>query len=161
MSSEPSKFKREPSQVPANPKEDPDTVQLVPPPQEEESAEREIQQPELLVAMEAHAGPMLHPEGIRRCASGNCKKSRRQLGTRNRVSQEHKQADRSSNSPQRSNLCIHNRDIGIGGQCVCNQIGIHLARFWRFPYNPSQCRVSDDLGAKIIIEQAVKSLVCP
>lgn len=65
MSSEPSKFKREPSQVPANPKEDPDTVQLVSPLQKEESAEREIQQPELLVAMEAHAGPMPHPSLLR------------------------------------------------------------------------------------------------
>ncbi len=65
MSSEPSKLEREPSQVPANPKEDPDTVQLVPPPQEEESAKREIQQPELFVAMEAHAGPMPHPSILR------------------------------------------------------------------------------------------------
>lgn len=61
MSSEPSESKREPSQVPANPKEDPDTVQPVSPLQEEESAERDIQQPEFLVAMESHAGPMPHP----------------------------------------------------------------------------------------------------
>ena len=77
MSSEPSKFKREPSQVPANPKEDPDTVQLVSPLQKEESAEREIQQPELLVAMEAHAGPMPHPSLLRgydNVLSGTAKK---------------------------------------------------------------------------------------
>ena len=43
MSSELSKIEREVSQVPANPKEEPDTVQPVSPLQEEESAKREIQ----------------------------------------------------------------------------------------------------------------------
>lgn len=65
MSSEPSKIEREPYQVPANPKQDPETVQPVSPLQEEESAEHEIQQPELLVAMESHAGPMPHPSILR------------------------------------------------------------------------------------------------
>ena len=61
MSSEPSKIEREASQVPANPKEDLDIVHPVSPLQEEESVEHENQQPELLVAMESHAGPMPHP----------------------------------------------------------------------------------------------------
>ncbi len=50
---------------------------------------------------------------------------------------------------------------GIGGQGVCNHIWIYLARFWFLPYNSRQCRVSDDLGAKVTIEQTLISLICP